>query len=126
MTVDDIHTTVWVRTSFVALHSWEDAPEQVKYLRSPHRHKFNVFLAVRTDADREVEFHMLKHKLDGYIQSSFVLTSTTDLEYDIVGIVPTVNLSCEVMARRILQHFTAAIVTVDEDGENGATVTRTL
>jgi hypothetical protein len=33
---------IQVRTSFVGVHQWKDAPDEVAFLRNLHRHVFKV------------------------------------------------------------------------------------
>ena len=101
---------VWITTDFTAFHRWEDAPEEVQFLREWHRHLFKVKVELKvTHSDRDVEFLILKRKVDQYINLWF---AHSKFEY-----------SCEHIAESLLDHFDAYSVTVSEDGENGATVT---
>ena len=104
-----LQTTIWVRTSFIGFHYWEGAPEEVEYLRSPHRHLFKVVLEVPVSHDnRQTEFHQLKSQLDTFLQDSFT-----------AHVVP---YSCEQIAKQVQLVFGASSVSVSEDGECGATV----
>ncbi len=50
---------------FEALHKWEQAPEEVAFLRVDHRHEFHVHVKVQVyHNDRELEFIMLKRNLE--------------------------------------------------------------
>lgn len=106
---------LWVNTSFIAFHRWKDAPDNRKYLRHFHRHTFNVkaFFTVQ-ETNRELEFHDLRHVLDRILEEHF---TGKRMEW-----------SCEDIAIRImdhlqkLEHKQCSAVTVDEDGECGATV----
>lgn len=64
-----------------------------------------------THDDRDVEFITLKREVDIYIANS-----KEDLFSGYV--------SCEMMAKSLLERFRAEFVEVSEDGENGAIVTR--
>lgn len=105
---------VYCTTRFTAMHAWDDAPDEVAFLRSPHRHEFHVRLSVEVDHDdRDIEFIMLKRALDGFIAARILGT----------------DRSCEQYASAIRDHFAeqypgrAITVDVSEDGENGAIVT---
>lgn len=114
MSYDVLSRTVWVTDTFVGYHDWPDAPEERDYLRETHRHRFGVRVelpvAPATPDDREVEFHDLLAWLDPVARDS-------------IG----AGGSCEQMAERIAARAVdywhrQATVSVDEDGENGATV----
>lgn len=106
----------WVYCTFQRekLHKWKGAKKlpEVSYLANLHRHQFQfkVSVQVYTD-DREIEFIMLKHKVERLVDS----WGTT------VG-------SCEMMAEDIVAFLEKAYggkkfrVQVSEDGENGAEV----
>ena len=111
-------TLVYVTTSFEGFHRWAAAPKEVEFLRNWHRHKFNVRLEVNvTHTDREVEFFMLKKELEGFLFKAYEVQQFLD--------------SCELIAHRVLDYFTAKTehtpirCEVNEDGENGAVVTIT-
>jgi len=105
----------WVmcRTQFEGFHCWPDAPDEVEFLRTRHRHMFHVELHVPvTHADRDVEFILLKRALEAELASWGAEQG--------VG-------SCEMMAKRIIRwavEHTGQMGTyfcdVTEDGENGA------
>ena len=110
-------SSIWVTFSKVGFHCYPDAPEQVAYLRSRHRHIFNFKVTMPvTHANREVEFHMLKTHCESFYADNA-------LEVD--------GKSCEMLAKELadkLVVFYARDVTVEvnEDGECGAIVTVAL
>ena len=106
-------TTVYVRTQFENLHCWPKAPQEVAFLRHPHRHVFHVELHVGvTDDDREVEFFMLKRRLEETIQK---LLNQNHM-----------NWSCEMWSEALFDwaescdDLDPVVVRVSEDNENGA------
>lgn len=112
-------TTVFCKESFEGIHRFDDAQSEVVYLRQPHRHMFGVCieLEVKHD-DREVEFIMLKHKLRSWLRQRCV-----------DGVWPMGTMSCEQLAKLVIDMVSHLYpgrrwvkVTVDEDGENGASV----
>ncbi len=111
-----------VRTEFEGLHLWADAPDEVGYLRSQHRHIFKVETTITvTHDDRELEFIMVKHTLDDIINN--YKQSKLD---EVNGVLADVNLgSCEMMCRHIISKLAEKYgercydVKVFEDGENG-------
>lgn len=118
--------TITVTTSFEGIHRYDKAPKEVAFLRTPHRHVFNVRVEVEVfHDDRDIEFIILKHRIDEAIREEAGFdehTNTWDLETG----------SCEMVASRIAEMYLPQFVdkynqryigvTVDEDGQNGATV----
>lgn len=92
------------------IHQYKDAPEEVSYLRYPHRHIAHIKVQIEVYRnDREIEFIMLKHKLEKHLD----FTELT-------------NNSCEMIADKILAFIQSEYdvnrdieITVSEDGENG-------
>jgi 6-pyruvoyl-tetrahydropterin synthase len=108
------NTRVYCTFQFEAFHMWPAAPEQVNYLRTPHRHVFHV--RAETDVehnDRDVEFITLKQDLLRAVRTKIV---------DAKHVVAT--WSCEQWAQWMLDTFSLRQVEVSEDGENGAVVSR--
>lgn len=112
----ELQNSIRVRTRFEDFHKWEDAPDEVAFLRSLHRHEFHVTAKIGVShQDRQIEFIMYKRWLDQFI-------------LDQVKPMPPTK-SCEMMATRIIEgtlteygdRFIA--VEVSEDGENGGMVT---
>lgn len=110
-----MRTLIFVTTTFEGLHRWPHAPKQVSFLASPHRHTFHVKAWLRVDHDdRDLEFFMVKAKLDGWLYA---------YPYDLG------TRSCETIARDLRERLVAEygddrdpIVEVSEDGQNGALV----
>lgn len=108
--------TLWVTTQFEGFHKWEQAPDEVAYLREKHRHMFGVRVGVdvHVEEDRVIEFHMLKRVVNEII-SQYV----TNGHVEDVG-------SCEVIAKHIASRLACIYgpgtyhVEVNEDGECGA------
>ena len=115
-------TTIQVRTQFEGVHCYPRAPDEVAYLKQLHRHIFGVCVEVEVfNEDRELEFVVMKHLVDKYINS----LPKQD------GCCVLYTFSCETIAKNILNHVKEKVddpherywkVTVDEDGENGASV----
>lgn len=109
--------TIWVTASFISFHCWPEAPSDVAYLRSLHRHIFNVSVHVHVNhSDRAVEFHLLKMQVEnicGILANQFLPENR--------------SMSCEMMAEHIAEalltrQFDVSEVRVDEDGECGAVI----
>lgn len=102
-----------VRSRFEATHCWPGAPDGPEaHLRNEHRHEFHVEVRIeQSHDDRDIEYLALKRELHGLLPSG-----------------PQGHLSCEMMARRLLEQLTelygerAMRVEISEDGENGAIV----
>jgi hypothetical protein len=108
-------------------HSWPDCPfDEVDYLRDPHRHVFHIkAYKLVTHSDRDVEFIMLKHK----IQKHFIENYWTGWEKNTITATPGKALcafgarSCEMIAKELIEQFDLTRCEVNEDNENGAIVT---
>ncbi len=100
-------TAIICRTRFEGFHCWPDAPDEVAFLRTQHRHEFHVTARkiVRHD-NRDVEFILYKRRIDEAIHH---LRRTNSVEY----------WSCERWASEIGEEVEADFVEVSEDGENG-------
>ena len=99
---------VTFQTEFI--HQYKNAPDEVSFLRYPHRHIAHIKVQVEVfHNDREIEFIMLKHKLQNYC------------ELDKLS-----NNSCETIAEMILDYVQENYgdqrdikIIVSEDNENG-------
>lgn len=96
------------------IHCYPNAPEDVKFLRHPHRHEF--YFKVTIDVfhnDRDLEFIRFKRELES-------LYNTDTLQLD--------SKSCEMIAEELISYISRAYpgrwiaVEVSEDGESGATL----
>lgn len=109
--------SIIVRTSFVAVHQWKDAPMEVEYLKAIHRHVFHVEAKIPvTHNDRQLEFFMVKKFLNKAIASLY--------PDERIG-----QVSCEMIAESLLKELSKNYgikkdlsVYVSEDNENGAIV----
>lgn len=105
-----------INTEFEKIHRYADAPEEVKYLRYPHRHTFYVNAKIQVFSDdREIEFILCKHLINDFIN----IEKDTWKE----------EVSCEMMAKYILEFLQEQYgehrhyeIYVSEDNENGALV----
>lgn len=62
-------TFIFVTTQFEDVHCYLDAPEEVAFLRTPHRHMFHVKATIEvTHLDRELEFIIVKRDLEKMCQ----------------------------------------------------------
>lgn len=105
---------VFATLQFQGIHNWPGCPfDEVAYLRDPHRHMFHIkaYKEVFHD-DRDVEFIMLKNAIQKYIAETY--------PDGVLG-----AKSCEMLAVELIEKFELCQCEVNEDGENGAIVTRT-
>ncbi len=113
-------TKVWVTAQFEGLHFWPEAPEEVFFLRHPHRHIFHTKVTVLTNSDREVEFFLLKKDVKTVICIFEKMGSCSPREQ----VAPLIPYSCEKMAEHIFLElkklgYNVCEVEVNEDSENG-------
>jgi len=104
---------IGIKTRFVAFHRFRDAPDAVAYLRDYHRHTFNVEVMMEVNkSNRELEFFIVKNKIDNYINVFF---KGKKLE-----------LSCESIADKLYYILRALypgrdiLIKIQEDNENYA------
>jgi hypothetical protein len=104
---------IWVTYQKEGIHRYPDAPKGVEFLRNPHRHMFHFKVQIEVfHDDRDIEFILFKRELEGLY---------TD------GILQLDYRSCEMMADDLADYIKVnypgrhLIITVSEDGENGAT-----
>jgi hypothetical protein len=122
---------VIVKTQFEALHCYPDAPMEVAYIRTPHRHVFHVEAEVETfHEDREIEFIMLKQDLNTHIYMKYGSgdIGSTSCEMIALALSGWIKKRYPVPEKREISNFLAYADTrkvnikVFEDNENGAFV----
>lgn len=109
-----IRTFIFITTQKEFVHQYKDAPEEVSYLRYPHRHIAHIEIEVQVfDHDREIEFIMLKHKVEQFLES--------------LGLLNCTGVSCEMICNQLKKFmineygdYRELKITVSEDGENGS------
>ena len=109
-----VKKNIWVTFQKEGIHKYPDAPDEVDFLRYPHRHifHFKVQIEVYND-DRDIEFFIFKRWLE-----SLYADDTLQLDYK----------SCEMMAddlaKQIKDKYPGRQLSIDvsEDGENGCHV----
>lgn len=109
---------ITVRNQFDAIHKYENAPDEVDYLRNPHRHTFYITSKIQTfHEDRELEFYMVKDFIHEQIPALFDALNE--------------KMSCENIASFIVEcltqkycteQFREMEISVSEDQQNEATV----
>ena len=92
-------------------HQWKEAPEEVKFLRDQHRHIFNIQCQFEVShEEREIEIIMQQWEIEKYLFNKY----GNPCKFG--------GMSCESIARELLEHFNAYEVKVLEDGAGGAIV----
>ena len=115
-------TSIQIETQYEGIHYYAGAPSEVAYLRNPHRHIFVVKVEIDVyHDDRELEFIMMKHTVERWLKERL----------DGNGVWQMGPMSCEQVATQLVDYLESiyctnvdrdVIVSVLEDGENGATV----
>lgn len=110
--------SIFITTQKEGYHCWPDAPDEVAFLRNLHRHMFGVKVSVQVfHDDRELEFILVKRFVNECLEEIFANAKE--------------RISCEEVATKLYRMVEAKydkgaerylVVTVDEDGENGAIV----
>lgn len=97
-------------------HCWPHAPEDLAYLRSSHRHVFEIRMEFSVnDSDREIEIIKRQNEITHYLISKYG---------DASGACQFDGMSCEHIAEALLTQFGASTCTVLEDGFGGARIVR--
>lgn len=109
-------TEVFCTLQIEGTHRWPDCPfPEVAYLRDEHRHLFYIkAYKTVTHSDRDVEFIILKHRIEEY----FIKYYNNTLHLCAFG-----AKSCEMIAEELIAEFGLSRCEVSEDNENGAIVT---
>ena len=103
----------WIvaKTQVEFIHCWPEAPEEVKFLRDPHRHMLHIEckMSVKHN-DRDLEFIMVKRQIEELLKNK---------KWEL-------RTSCEDVAEYLIDAIQycygkrKVVVSVFEDGENGA------
>jgi len=112
-----IRSEVFCTLQVEGTHNWPTCPfDEVDYLRVPHRHIFHIkaYKQVNHD-DRDVEFIMLKHDIREHLTLAYANIESKLLVFG--------AMSCEMIARELIDRFDLTRCEVNEDNENGAILT---
>lgn len=120
--VKQVREEVYVTLQVEGIHNWPGCPfDEVAYLRDPHRHMFHIKAhKVVTHSDRDVEFIMLKHQIEQYLLDKYAngpQNGCYGFNVCLFG-----AMSCEMIAKELIDEFDLYKCDVSEDGENGAVV----
>lgn len=102
---------VIIRLQIEGIHCWEDCSiDDVMFLKQQHRHLFYIELRKEVSHnDRDIEIILLKREVKNYLGKEPVIFGSK---------------SCEMIAEELLNKFDAVSVSVLEDNENGAIITK--
>lgn len=106
-----LNTTVETYNEIIGYHYWKDAPEEVAFLRNNHRHRFEIrcWFPVTHD-DRQIEIFLQERAIEAYLKGQY------GDEMQLGG------MSCEMLAKQLIDVFHCESVEVLEDGRGGAYV----
>lgn len=119
--------SITVRTQYEGIHCWPEAPDEVGFLQHSHRHIFQIRVNIEVEHnDRDVEFIMVKHRIDNWLKSKYNVTGAYNSEGNVWDMG---RMSCEEVAEQVIEvicdfvgpHRTVTVF-VSEDGENEAMV----
>ena len=109
-----VKKNIWVTFQKEGIHKYPNAPDEVDFLRYPHRHMFHFKVQIEVyNDDRDIEFFIFKRWLE-----SLYADDILQLDYK----------SCEMMAddlaKQIKDKYPGRRLSIDvsEDGENGCHV----
>jgi hypothetical protein len=133
-TGDDMQVTVQALVTFEGVHRWPEAPDYASFLRNPHRHVFYVraYKDARHD-DRDVEFLVLAGRVEDAIREMFpplgrehprVDGPTPGASFLGYHLLDLGTMSCEMIARLLIDALDLDGCGVWEDDENGALLWR--
>lgn len=105
-------TNIIINLQHEAVHQWSGCDlEEVLFLKFPHRHIFHICCKKEvTHDDRDVEIILLKRKVKKYLEDMYPKTFG--------------DMSCEMIAKELVNIFELEYCSVLEDNENGAEVIR--
>lgn len=109
-------TNVIVTLAIEGLHNWPNAQNvfpEVGFLSDLHRHIFHITLKKEVfHDDRDIEFIMFKRDVEKYLHERYY---RNDARCHMFG-----PMSCEMIAKELIEQFGCVYVSVWEDNENGA------
>ncbi len=109
-----MNSSIFLRFTHEALHSYPQASGPTEYLKYPHRHLFHFEIQMEVFHDnREVEFLQLRNQVKDFIKDTYGYNFYSN--------------SCEMVARNVLNFLISNYgddrnyrIIVSEDNENGA------
>lgn len=115
-------TFIGVRLSVEGFHCYPSASEKhgnvVEFLEFPHRHNFGIVAKREVHHDnRDMEFILFKRAILTYLYEKYGSNEENDYPICKFG-----AMSCEMIAKELVEHFGLESCEVNEDGENFAEV----
>jgi hypothetical protein len=113
-------TNIIVKLQVEGIHFWKDCDiEDVDFLANPHRHIFHITCKKEvTHDDRDIEIIRMKRQVLLFLEQKYAKTPSV-----IKGTVCWFGgMSCEMIARVLLEKFELNYCKVLEDNENGAEI----
>ena len=111
-------TNIIIRFQLDGMHNFPKAAllfPEAAFLADRHRHMFHFELHKQVNHDdRDVEFICFKRDVMNYLVDQYSDNYRRTLEFG--------AMSCEMIAKELLEKFDCLSVTVSEDNENGAIV----
>ena len=123
-----IKSSIIIRFQLEGFHNFPKAIElfpEVSFLSERHRHIFHFECKKQVfHDDRDVEFIIFKRKVQSYMIEKFG-SSKYEMNHPLFAYHCEFGpMSCEMIARDLLEKFELESVSVFEDGENGASLER--
>ena len=115
-----MNTYIGVHLEVEGIHRWKGVMEtpykdEMSYLVDFHRHNFIIDCEMKVHHDdRDKEFISLKHDIMSYLRQEFWSTQHQLCWFG--------DMSCEMIARLLLEKFGLTKCKVSEDGENYAII----
>lgn len=114
---------IQVRTSFVGVHQWLNAPEEVAFLRNLHRHVFKVSVCCQVNhSDRELEFFMVRQTIDTWMRSTYPSYHNNMPDIKFLGTYSCEQIASDLQAVLFQKYNRPFSVIVREDDENAGIV----
>ena len=113
-----LRTNIIVSLQVEGLHSWPECPiEEVSFLKHPHRHIFHIKAKKEVSHDdRDIEIIKLKREIRYHLLDRWGVGHRGAEGCDFK------NMSCEMIAKKLLYKFDLCYCSVLEDNENGAEI----
>lgn len=100
------------KNSIPGFHAWPQAPSGLEFLRSQHRHLFEITCKIEvTHDDRDKEIICQQNAIRHYLLDKYG---------DLTGHLHLGSMSCEMLAKELADRFGCIEVTVQEDSQGGA------
>lgn len=108
-------TNIVVNLTVEGLHFWKTCSiKEVDFLKNTHRHLFYITCKKEVaHDDRDIEIIMFKRRIKEFLKENY---------YGDGIILKFGSMSCEMIAKELVQEFNLTYCLVLEDNENGAEV----